>query len=60
VSLRLDPKVADRHEVRWSATCLITRRGEAAPAMFGESGAYEVVRRGGQWRVSRALAHFAH
>jgi hypothetical protein len=59
VALQVDSLWGERAHVRWTATCLMTPRGERVPAAFGEGGVYEVTRHGEEWRVSRALMHLA-
>jgi hypothetical protein len=56
--LRVDSLVGDRAQVSWWVTCLLLPPGESTPAAGGEMGVLEVVREGGQWRVSRSLMHF--
>ena len=58
VALRADSVWKGRALVRWSATCLMTRRGERVPIAFGEGGVYELVLRGERWRVSHAVARY--
>ena len=59
VALTLDPVIDERAEVRWSATCLMDTPGATKPSAFGEIGMYEVIRRGGRWRVTRELSLMA-
>ena len=58
IKVAVDSLAGERATVRWSATCLMTPRGDSAPAMFGEGGIYEVMRRAGHWRATRSLARF--
>jgi hypothetical protein len=59
VALALDRVIDQRAEVSWSATCLLVPAGTTTPAAVGETGVYEVIGRGGRWRVTRALARMA-
>ena len=55
ISLRLDSLASERALVRWSATCLMTPRGETTPSAFGALRVYELVRRDGRWQVARSI-----
>jgi hypothetical protein len=59
IALALDPVIDERAQVSWSATCLMVPPGATTPAAFGEAGVYEVIRRQGQWRVTRTLSLMA-
>jgi hypothetical protein len=53
--LTIDSLAANRAIVRWSVTCLLPSPSEAEPALGGELGAFEVVRRGRLWQIARSL-----
>ena len=55
VRMGVDSLTANRAVVSWAATCLHESPSHPAPFAGGEAGSFEVVRKGGAWRVVRTL-----